>query len=198
MDVRKSICKLIIKNISTNGWKNIDGNKQEFFVELYPYANNTTIKYRFFKITIVKYKQLKYYEFKLNIENGKYCILTNEEWDDNMYNQEDHIYFDFLVRDKKLEQCILKGLELLDDLKSCDSCNRIYKSGSLDDNNICLNCLLQHRIEKQESECIICMDKDVPKLFYKLQCNHEFHFSCICKVTPKNCPLCRTQFFLKA
>jgi hypothetical protein len=198
MDVRKSICKLIIKNIETNGWNNLDSDKQEYRVELYPYANNTTIKYRYFKMTLLRYKKMKYYEFKLNVENGKYCILTNEEWDENVYNQEDHIYFNFSVTDKKLEQCILKGLGLFNNLKSCDSCNRIYKNGELDDNNICLNCLLQYSIEKQENDCMICMDKDIPKLFYKLQCNHEFHFACICKVNPKKCPLCREQFFLKA
>jgi hypothetical protein len=198
MDIRKSISKIIVRNISTNGWKKVDNNREEFSVELYPYANNTTIKYRYFKIVLVRLKKSKCYEFKLDVENVKYCILTNEEWDDHMYNQEDHIYFKFSLTNNKLEQCILKGLELLDSLKSCDSCNRIYKDTDLDDNNICLNCLLQNMIEKQENDCVICMDKDIPKLFYKLQCNHEFHFSCICKVTPKYCPLCRTQFFLKA
>lgn len=194
--MNESIADLIINKIKVIGWKNNNENKKVFTMELFPFASFINIKYRYIKIKIIKNK--KSYTGDICIENTKYSMLEVEE-DENYDNQDDDmLQFNFKVQKPILKDCIIECINIINTVKNCESCNRIYEKDDLATNNICLQCLLEYNNQDHETEeCIICMDKDSPKLYYKLYCEHIFHFNCLSKLKKFCCPMCRFPFKFK-
>ena len=190
-----SIIELITKQINEKGWTTEDDNTF-FKLELYPFEGICKYKVRFMETTIIKTSDNKY-QSVVKLENTNFCMLTVEE-EDNYYEDKEDFSFFYFKSEKlpDIKEAILFMINTLVDIKKCSSCNRLYDSKDLDKNDICLHCLLESIIQEKD-ECIICMDTELPKIHYQLNCGHKFHFGCIIKLKKLQCPLCRKPFILK-
>jgi len=188
--IKDSIYNILLKNILKKGWKEEDDEKK-FELELYPYNSKIPIKYRYLKL-IIKNND-KDYEGTLLVENFKFSLLYNDE--DYQDDSGDFLQFEFESKKKHLKECVLDMLDKLINIDNCNSCNRIYEKYNLDEGT-CIHCLLQYHMDiiEEDCECAICLDKEVIKLYYKLPCEHNFHFNCLSKMKKLQCPLCRTPF----
>lgn len=193
----QQITQLILHQFSQKGWKH-----NKFELEIFPFDNKSKIKFRYILFSFLRSQKGKKatYSCKIKIESFEYCILTVEESERKVNrNNDDFIYFSFDISEEKdFRKCIEKTMNYFTDIKVCESCNRIHYKTSLDNQGICLNCNMQYLFEIQKEEgCTICLDTDCVKLVHLLPCEHEFHFSCLTKLTKKECPLCRACFSLR-
>jgi hypothetical protein len=200
MENLNHISELILQQFSQKGWDNYD----KYVFELFPFDNKSKIKFRYILFTFTRLKKGKkgknVFSCQIEIESFEYCILTVEESERKINrDNEDFITFSFDVPvQKTFRKCIKKTMEYFTNIKICESCNRINYKTSMDKDNICLTCNIQYLFEIRKDEgCTICIDKDCIKLVHRLPCEHEFHFSCLTKLTKKECPLCRACFSLR-
>ena len=189
-----NILNLILQQFSKQGWKN-----NNFRIDIYPYDNKSSIKYRHV-IFDFKKNYNKTFSSSISIETFEYCILTVEESEQKIDKKDDDfIKFTFCTKPVKyFKKCVEKTLECFNEIKVCESCNRIFHKSELDNNKTCLTCNVQYSFEiRKEEGCSICLDSSSIKLMHRLPCEHEFHFSCLTKLTKKECPLCRACFALR-
>ena len=43
------------------------------------------------------------------------------------------------------------------------------------------------------NKCAICLENILSDKIIQLDCNHQFHFDCLKKITNNKCPLCRDE-----
>lgn len=65
------------------------------------------------------------------------------------------------------------------------------------ESEVCSECLSLRCVQDIKEICCICKDEDSFCVYYKLPCDHSFHFACLTKMNKLSCPLCRKDFEFK-
>jgi hypothetical protein len=184
----------ILNHIQTGSWqKTREKDKEITNVQCFPFDINIGTPFSYIKVSIEKFSPNNICKYRgiIVIESSIPFLRTpNDDPPDDLDLQNQRTFY--TSYHPKLLKVIEHTLKTLKKISLCRSCNNIIDTND----KTCQTCAIQLFIQKEKTECCICMDHEDTLLPYRLSCDHSFHFACLTKMKNKSCPLCRKEFSL--
>ena len=187
----KILCSHIISEIEKGNWNMVD-NKKIINIQCFPLNTKQFLNFSYVKLTVEKNDENSHYKGSVTFESEISFMRQKEDEGSEDFDELNQQTF-YTQTYEKLHKCVCSMVKILGKIDLCSSCNNIYQKLN-DTTNLCMNCAIQLYVQKPNTECSICLDENALMLPYKLDCGHEFHFSCLSKMKHFKCPLCRTGF----